>query len=425
MNLSLNFGRGRKNKSIPSARRAGKRGRGGLILIPFGLLFAAAGAVAGWFIAQDTWLKVLESRDWPEVACTVLTSEVDRRRGSDSTTYRPAITYRYSWEDREWESSRYRFMDYSSSNRGWAQGVVNRYSPGSVHTARINPADPSEAVLERELGWHVLLTFIPLAFVAVGFVISGAGIYNLRKKNVAATVRSGDSVASTALRPASLLGLPEFPEDSPGGKTKLKPRQGPLARFLTMAVFALFWNGITWAIFAGILNDGRQSGSYEMMPLALMSLFALIGLAVALAACYYAVGFFFGPRIDVFAHSATLTCGTPWTLQWTFRRGSGGINRLRVFLEGATEGEYTTGSGKNRSRTVDTKVFLREEIFDSGERFDIARGEGDLTVPEHIPHSFEAPSNRIVYTLRVEGDIRFMPNLREQYRVYVAPRPVT
>ncbi len=424
MKFRLNFGGRRKQSGVPTVRQARKRGRGGWLLIPFGLIFAIGGGFATWFVAIDTWYNALQSRDWPEVACTIVSSEVETRRGSDSTTYRPDLSYRYTWEDREWESSRYRFINFSSGNRSWAEAIVATYSPGSVHTALVNPRDPSEAVLERELGWHGLLTFIPVLFIFVGLALSGAGVYGLRKNREAAQVRSGDSMASTELRPGALLGLPEFPEDPPGGKAELRPRHGPLARFLGMAGFAVLWNGFTWTILGAIISEGRESGSHEIMPLAILSLFALIGIAVAIAAVYYAIGFFFGPRVTVYAGSSTLACGQSWNLNWTFRRGSGSIGRLRVFLEGATEGEYTTGGGKNRSRTIDTKVFLREEIFDSEERFEIARGEAALTVPENIPHSFEAPSNRIVYTLRVEGDIRFMPNLREQYRVYVAPLPV-
>lgn len=421
MSLKFNLGR-RRRRTIkpPSARSA--RGGGGVFLIGFGLIFALGGAAFTWFLSVEVWQKSHDSRQWEEVPCTIVSSEVGQRSTSDGVNYRPEIVFRYTWQEMTYESDTYRFMDVSSSNRGWARDVVARYSPGSAHTALVNSRNPDEAVLERSLGASFLLTFIPLIFVFVGAGIIVAGAVAHRKKAADASVRSGDTEAPRALRDASLLGLPEFPpEPPPGGRVELKPARSALGKFLGLLFFAIIWNGFI----AVLINVSGVLESDSDLPLRLFfGLFTLIGLGLLLGTLYSGIAFFFGPRIRVEASSASLTPGEPFKISWRFTRGSSGPRNLTVLLEGVTEAEYTTGSGKNRSRHTDRKTFLKDTLMQTDDRMRIPQGEVEFSVAESLPHSFEASNNRIRYTLRFQGDIPLMPNLNTEYRLYVPPRPI-
>ena len=422
MNLKLNLGgRRRRSAKPPSARSA--RGSGGVFLIGFGLIFVLAGAAFTWFTSVEVWQKSRESRQWVEVPCTIVSSEVVRQSTSDGDNYRPEIMFRYTWQEVDYESDSYRFMEVSSSNRGWARDVVALYSPGSAHTALVNPRDPGEAVLERSLGASFLLTLIPLAFLFAGVGIMVAGGVVHRKKPADASVRSGDTEAPRALRDAALLGLPEFPpEPPPGGGLELKPARSALGKFLGLLVFAIFWNGFI-AVFATV--SGVLESDADLFLRLFLSAFGLIGIGLIIGALYSALAFFFGPRIRVEASAASLTPGQPFKINWRFTRGSGGPRNLTVLLEGVTEAEYTTGSGKNRSRHTDRKSFLRNTLLETEDRMRIPQGEVEFHVPESLPHSFEATNNRILYTLRFRGDIPLMPNLNAEYRLYVPPRPIS
>jgi hypothetical protein len=425
MNLKLNFGNRRlRTSKPPTARRAGRGGRGaGGCLIVFGLFFALVGMAVTWFLSVDVWQKSRDSKNWEEVSCVIVSSEVVRRSTSDGVNFRPGIVFRYTWEGTEYESDSYRFIEVSSGNRGWADNIVARYPPGSSHTALLNPRNPEEAVLERHLGASFLLTFLPLVFVVIGLAVVAGGAVVLRKKGNVASVRSGDSEAPRALRDASLLGLPEFPpEPPPGGTVALKPVHSPLGKFVGLLIFALLWNGF---IFLFLTVGGPLEPGGDIVPRLVLGVFSLIGLGVFLGAVYSGISFFFGPRIQIEADSATLNPGHPVKISWRFTRGSHSLRNLRIFLEGITEAEYTTGSGKNRSTVTNRKTFLRETLFESDNRMELPYGDLEYHVPDSLPHSFEASKNRIRYTLRIQGDIPLMPNLKNEYRAYVPPKPIS
>ncbi len=425
MNLKLNFGNRRhRSAKPPKAKHAGRGGRGaGVFLILFGLIFTLAGSAFTWFMSVDVWKKSSDSRQWEEVSCVIVSSEVVRRSTSDGVNYRPGILFRYTWDGTEYESDSYRFMEVSSSNRGWAGEVVARYPAGSSHTALVNPRNPEEAVLDRRMGASFILTLLPLVFVLVGLGVVTGGVLTIRKKQTSASVRSGDSEAPRALRDASLLGLPEFPpEPPPGGTVPLKPVHSPLGKFVGLLIFALLWNGV---IFLFLSVGGPLEPGGDIVPRLVLGLFALIGVGVFLGAVYSGVSFFFGPRIQVEADAATLNPGHPVKISWRFTRGSTGLRNLKIFLEGITEAEYTTGSGKNRSTVTNRKTFLRETLFQSDNRMELPHGDLEYQVPDSLPHSFEASKNRIRYTLHIQGDIPLMPNLKNEYRAYVPPRPIS
>jgi hypothetical protein len=49
-------------------------------------------------------------------------------------------------------------------------------------------------------------------------------------------------------------------------------------------------------------------------------------------------------------------------------------------------------------------------------------GSARVTIPERTMHSFAAPHNKIVWVLRVLGDIPSWPDSEDEFVVTVAPR---
>ena len=115
----------------------------------FFLIFFAAGAAGTYFLLWRPVSRLLASRSWTEMACTVLSSQVATVSGSDGDTYK--VDIHYTWRDggRIYESDRYDFMIGSSSGTKGKQAVVDRYPTGARVPCWIDPADPSSAVLSR------------------------------------------------------------------------------------------------------------------------------------------------------------------------------------------------------------------------------------------------------------------------------------
>lgn len=156
---------GTRTSSI-SEGRAGCAGRGALLL--FGLVFFSMGAVFVGLIVRETWAN-WRTRSWPPMPCTIVESQVQTRsEGSDP--YRPVVRYRLQDGSERvyetWKRNTPGFDDYAR-----AQEVVERYPAGSTTTAHVDPADPSQAVLEHASMWIGLFVFLPLIFVLIGLVV--------------------------------------------------------------------------------------------------------------------------------------------------------------------------------------------------------------------------------------------------------------
>lgn len=146
-----------------------------------GAIFAlvGVGAMAGsWFMAEKQ-LAIL--REWPTVEAEVLQSEVTSHRDSDdnSTTYGARVEFHFvvsgvehkTWADRGW----------TTSFRSWMQSTADRFSPGSRHPIRYNPAQPTDTRFNAGyslefFGVPVFLTGFGLIFLLVGLLVMRAKV---------------------------------------------------------------------------------------------------------------------------------------------------------------------------------------------------------------------------------------------------------
>jgi hypothetical protein len=126
------------------------------------MCLAAAAAVV--VLAHVTHMRAQRQLDWSRVAGRVLRSEVKW----DGELYAPEVTYEYSYNDAKYTSSKIRSGLVCFNWRGPAERLCERYRANSAIQVLINPADPTDAVLEPAGG----AGFVALAYlVAAIFVI--------------------------------------------------------------------------------------------------------------------------------------------------------------------------------------------------------------------------------------------------------------
>jgi hypothetical protein len=132
------------------------------------------------FIFVTPALKVLKARSWPAVPCTILSSEVGVHQGDDSDTYSVDVSYSYTFQGQDHKSDRYQFLRGSTGGRQAKERIVRRLPPLTRTVCYVNPDDPSESVLNRDLGSEYIFGLFPLAFVAAALV---AIVLTLRSKS--------------------------------------------------------------------------------------------------------------------------------------------------------------------------------------------------------------------------------------------------
>lgn len=112
---------------------------------------------------------------WDAVECVIVESGIDERadKRSGDRSYHFQVRYRYEYDYEPHQSTRVSIGYNGSSDYSEAQRLARQYFVDSPATCYVNPSDPSEAVLRRQVPWGGLFAIVPLVFVAVG----GGGIY--------------------------------------------------------------------------------------------------------------------------------------------------------------------------------------------------------------------------------------------------------
>lgn len=124
---------------------------------------------------------------WPQAPAVIEVSEiVAERHFNDNLMYRPKIRYRYSAPGGPFAGDKMANTGKLYTKEKEAQRIAARYPVGGTVMARYNPADPSEAVLERGASGGIwLVCFGLLCWIAP---VAGGAAAGLSWKPIAAVL---------------------------------------------------------------------------------------------------------------------------------------------------------------------------------------------------------------------------------------------
>jgi hypothetical protein len=363
------------------------------VFLLMGLVFTV---VFLWPIVQ-----ILQARDWREMSCTILSSEVQTHRGDKgSRTYSVAVSYEYFIEDQRYVSTRYKFMGGSSSGYDGKAEIVERLRPGTKSVCYVDKRNPAEAVLERGFTADLLFGFIPLIFAAVGAGgLFGTFVYKGKPK----PIRENAGLPAAAIAGAK------------AGPTTLKPATSPAVRLGCMLVFAAFWNGILSIFLVDIIagwSHGKADGcgTVFMIPFVLIGL-GLIGLSIY---CFLAL---FNPKPIIRVSRSSAALGETVEVEWEM---AGSVDRIKSFtisFEGREEATYRRGT----TTSTDKSVFTTIELVKLTRSKEMRRGKGKVVIPADTMHTFKSSNNKVLWRFQVNGDIPRWPDVDESFEFEVLP----
>ena len=175
------------------------------------------------------------------------------------------------------------------------------------------------------------------------------------------------------------------------------------------------WTGIISLIALAV----RQNKDW--FPMAIVSVFLLIGIALLLFAFY--------STLQIFNPSPILACsqrdiypGSEFEVSWMFSGNAKKIKHLEIVLEGIEKVSYRQGT----STRTEEKPFYRQTVINSEKPETVAQGFELVSIPIATMHSFKSPNNSFTWQIRVIGKIAFWPDIRDRFEiVMLAPKPVT
>ena len=387
--------------SLTQRRKSGEPGSGCLAI--FFLLFAIVGGALLWFLLIRPMLKVNAARSWEAVPCTVVESRVDESSGDDGSTYKALVNASYRYGGAEHQAP-YDFSGktYSSGYDGKAE-IVARYPVGSRITCYVNPEDPSESVISREMSGAYLFGLLGLFFMLPGII----GLFWMMRGGA-----TRSRVVAVKPDPSAPFGLTN-PQGDVSGPVELKPKATPLGQLGAAILGTLFWNGLTWTIiyFALIREPDRH-----WFPAIILSLFALIGLVFVYAAIRQFL-MLFNPRPRLTLSPSSLRRGEVAYLQWRLTGATGGARRLLVTLEGKEEVRYRRGT----DTLSESKAFAAIPLVDTADSYQMLSGSTSFAVPSDTLPSFASQNNKVTWSIKARLEIAHWPDSEEEFEILVRP----
>lgn len=386
----------------------------GCLVLFFGI-FLVVGCALAYFLLWRPMSRFVAAQGWQEVPCTIESSQVAESSDSDGSTYSVAVTFTYKGSDgREYSSSRYDFMNVSSSGYDDKAAVVARYPAGTRTTCWMDPFNPGEAVLSRDFSLIYLVGLFPLIFVAAG---GGGIIWALRQRR-----RSSPRKRSAALTPEETLSTPrstpfgvEIPANAAQAQV-LKPMLSRVGRLIGVIFIALIWNGIVSAFLFMTYREWKSGGEVEGCAILFIIPFTLVGLALIWGVFQHFL-ILFNPSLELTLGQGVLVPGRPVNLQWKIHGRSGRVQHLRIILEGTEQATYRQGTDTKTA----TEVFAKIVVVDVDNQMLMEQGSARVEVPEGSMPSFAADRNKIVWTLRTYCVIPGWPDSNEEYEIVVVP----
>jgi len=215
-------------------------------------LFSATPMISGWWSAKS----------WEPVQAELLEHDLKTSYGDDSTTYKATARYRYDYYGQSYVSNRVGFSGGSDNIGSYHQDMNRKLSRvrGGSQTLNVwvNPNDPSDAVIDREMRWG-LFAFKSLFLLLFGGIGLG-GLYAMYRFRNLGEVRAD----ADPDRPWTMYD--EWNSDTILSNAKTGNK--------VIMIFALLWNLISWPTLFAIIEP-VSNGEY----IALVALiFPLVGI---------------------------------------------------------------------------------------------------------------------------------------------------
>ncbi len=130
------------------------------------LFFLVASSFLAMHFFLNPLMRFLQVKNWSPTHCTIVEFGTDQKD-------RLACMFRYVADGKTFSSDDYGPARNDIDNKDSIKRLSEKFPVGSTATCYVNPADPAEAVLFRDLPASSWMSLMPLVFVivAVGWTV--------------------------------------------------------------------------------------------------------------------------------------------------------------------------------------------------------------------------------------------------------------
>ena len=153
--------------------------KGKIVVSLFALPFFAVGVWMLWSISStlyDSW----QMQDWVQVEATVIRGGYETKSGDDSDTYKAYAIYTYTYAGQRFKNDRVALSgggdNIGDYQRETGRKLANAAANGEAISVYVNPEEPAESIIDRDVRWG-LLGFKSIFLLVFGGI--GLGLFIL------------------------------------------------------------------------------------------------------------------------------------------------------------------------------------------------------------------------------------------------------
>jgi hypothetical protein len=295
-------------------------------------MFTAGGVVAGLYPLGQTFWSQWMVREWQPVQAQVLDVKLHKRTDSEGVlTHLVEPHYRYLFAGQNYEGKRMGLqLGTAADNLGdwhqrWYETLRRAKQQGASIQVWVNPQDPKQSLIDREIRWPMMVFHLPFALVFTGIGLGAAWFFW-----------------------RTLVGATETPKE-----VSIKPRNSLAASAVWIWIATLFWCGVSFPMAFLFWSDK----ALPWWPKLLMGVFVAIGVCFIYAAIrtslrawhFKGLGFTVHPGRPVAGQTIDVTLVLPV-------RAASRSNTLRVQLAQYRTDEVASGASPRRVEELEPEI---------------------------------------------------------------------
>lgn len=366
-----------------------------------GIIVSMAGASMGLNAALRPILLAQNARAWVATPGTVTISKmVEDDIGDDSNDMKHEMSYAYVVNGQRYVSNRLDISRIHASQEAEdVQKQIEAHPVGSPITCYVNPADPSQATIGREVGWpEIIVGTLSVAIIIGGFVLAWITFRRYMQWN-------------RARRTSATSGHIPFEPGTDVLIFKCAPRR--VISAIVMSAAAIVWLSVTAFMIVSVFRE-PFSLAYAIAYM-FVAVFVWGGVLVLGLACSYLLRLI-NPLPHFALSPGLLRPGEPFELIWSI--SSTRIHRLEIRLE-AVWGSY---SDQNYEQNVITGIERSKfPLVDTSDPSKIAAGRFTMILPKDVPPTNPDSNPEVVWKFKIQGHIPLWPDITDEHRVLVMP----
>ncbi len=377
-------------------KKTDKKGLGCLVI--FGGIFLLAGIGAFLMQAAPLYHSLL-ANDWQPVNAKIISVKQTSSNSSEGgTTYGVKGSFSYQYEGRSYTSSKLNFSSGTDNIGDYQKDFYQRLRSAQRNdrsvTAYVNPNNPSEAVIDKGIRWGMLGfgSIFLLVFGGAGGGIIFAGFWGQRKNKE-------EEKLQAEFQDKPWLWRAEWQQEFFTANSK--------GSYIAIAIFAAFWNLISFPIAILALPDIIKKGEYVGLFVLLFPMVGIFmaGWAIALYRRHKRYG-----GIKLYVDDQRIKIGD--INGGHFQLPPLRLDNSEAIISLKSIHKYESGSGEDRStrEKILWEDTQRVDIFSSESRF-------EFNVPSSLKET-DASNSRSQYLWRISIDSKQKgPDLKLDFEV--------